>query len=280
MPFTEKIGKDIRSIIKELKIILKSGKKPKILVCYPDFPSKRTTISKIADELDFRLTNLPKKNAELVLFFHDQTHKDSSDDGFLRDSTALNLRCTDISKEKVDAVHQKVFGYNTFIDPISYEGPALEKSDDNAKHDGVIVQCPLKSKKEGKVYQIVIDNSTDDGNFMDLRVAIMGKSMAVLYHKFKTKDKRFTNDIYLSRLARVRSQLSEIEIERIIHFAREMKVDFAEFDLLRHKGNGRIYLVDVNTTPYGPPAYLNSSEYLEAINRLTSAFKKEFLSRS
>jgi hypothetical protein len=37
-----------------------------------------------------------------------------------------------------------------------------------------------------------------------------------------------------------------------------MGAQFCELDVLRHKGNGKIYIIDLNKTPYGPPSKLDS----------------------
>ena len=51
-----------------------------------------------------------------------------------------------------------------------------------------------------------------------------------------------------------------------------MKVDFCEFDVLRHKGNQKIYIIDVNKTPYGPPEPLNKRDQEKALKILSNAF--------
>ena len=51
-----------------------------------------------------------------------------------------------------------------------------------------------------------------------------------------------------------------------------MKVDFCEFDVLRHKGNQKIYIIDVNKTPYGPPDPLNQKDKVVALKLLSDAF--------
>ncbi|MCC7203584.1 MAG: hypothetical protein IT441_00760, partial [Phycisphaeraceae bacterium] len=59
-----------------------------------------------------------------------------------------------------------------------------------------------------------------------------------------------------------------------LQFARAMKAEFCEFDVLRHS-DGRIFIIDVNKTPYGPPAGL--PEAREAVARLARAFQQAFL---
>jgi hypothetical protein len=65
---------------------------------------------------------------------------------------------------------------------------------------------------------------------------------------------------------------SEEEISQIEKYAVAMKVDFCEFDVLRHKGNQKIYIIDVNKTPYGPPDPLNRKDKMIALKKLSDAF--------
>jgi hypothetical protein len=46
---------------------------------------------------------------------------------------------------------------------------------------------------------------------------------------------------------------------------------------LRDRATGRLYIVDVAKTPFGPPAALLWSSQLRAVRLLSRAFKAEFL---
>lgn len=279
MPLPERVLKDIRSGLKGVRNRLHHGGKPPILSVYPDFPSKKTTISKIADHLRLRLTNLPKEDAQVVLFFDDRTHKDKVDLPWAKSVTnLLNRDCLDISKEKVEAVHQEIFRYGTFIDPLTHQGTALMKSDENAKHDGQYIECPIEKRDSGVVYQRVLDNSIDDSTVVDLRVPIIGSSIPLVYKKFKSNAVRFTNDVSHASLHETSALLSEEEQNLILRFAKQMKADFCELDVIRDNGDGRIYIIDLNTTPYGPPAGLEISDTKKAVNLLANSFSNHFLS--
>ena len=60
--------------------------------------------------------------------------------------------------------------------------------------------------------------------------------------------------------------------DQIEKYAEAMKVEFCEFDVLRHKGNQKIYIIDVNKTPYGPPEPLNKIDQAIALQKLSDAF--------
>lgn len=279
MPFTEAIAKDVRFGWNDLMFWIFNGFRLPSIVVFPDFPSKRTTIFKIAKSLRYRLTNKRLRRPELVLFFHDSTHADNSEvKTSFAGSRILNVNCTDISKKNVDLIHRDVFGYNTFIDPKEYRGIAVAKSDLNAMHDGREVMCPIASTDDGIIYQVLIDNRVDNDFVVDLRVVVMGSSIPVVYHKFKKMEERFTNVVDHSALSDTDSNFSKQEQEFILNFCKRIGADFCELDVLRNSNDQRIYIIDVNKTPYGPPAGLTPGENKKAVALLSTAFRNQFLS--
>jgi len=251
----EVLGKDIKFAFKDFKKRLKAGQKLPILLVYPDFPSKKTTIFKIADKLNYRITNQLHSDASVVMY--------------------------DISKNKVDEVHLNVYGYNTFIKPNEYSGIAVRKSDINALHDGEIIQCPIQDIDSKSVYQLLIDNTFDDNYVVDYRVPVIGDSIPLVYKKFKEYAVRFTNQVHHATMHDTDSIFSKEEQTLILNFAKAMKVEFCEFDVLRHS-DGRIFIIDVNKTPYGPPAGLAETDLevtklSEAFQRLVTGDKKSVL---
>lgn len=276
MPWTEVIIKDIADVFRSLKSSLSQGKTFTI-VAHPDYPSKKTTLWKIAERSGFRLTNKPIQNPDVVIYFEDITHGSSDHLKLLYGSRRIiNASLTDISKVHVDEVHRAVFGYNTFIDPTTYVGKAVMKSDTNALHDGKIIDCPTQLVP-GSVYQVVIDNIADDSYVMDLRAVVIGKKLAHTYKKFKRHEVRFTNDVTYSELHNSADLFSPEEIEQILLFCARMGLDFGELDILRNKQDGKIYIIDVNKTPYGPPFGLSTQSAQQAISNIAEAFKENFL---
>ncbi len=274
MPFTERVIKDLRSALSDLKSLVRHRGRLPVILTYPDYPSKRTTIAAIAKQLNSRLTNKPCR-ADVVLFFDDQTFKSVLPKEISRCSDlVLNEHCLDISKHMVDAIHLEVFGYNTFIDPLKFDGLAVEKSDTNAMHDGKYIQCPIDRVNDGSIYQRVIDNQCDGQRVLDFRVPIIGDEIPLVYRKFKSIDLRFTNDVLLSERGKPKDVFSELELSNIRAFARKMNADFCELDILRDKGDGKIYIIDLNTTPYGPPAKLDDQDRVAAIDLLSESFRK------
>ena len=52
---------------------------------------------------------------------------------------------------------------------------------------------------------------------------------------------------------------------------KKMSVDYGELDVLRDK-DGRIYVVDVNNTPAGPPKKLPNQACRIALKRMSKSF--------
>ena len=153
----------------------------------------------------------------------------------------------------------------------------MVKSDENAMHDGVKITCPINSKEVGKIYQILIDNSFNSTHVVDIRVPVFRGKIPLVYLKYKTNEKRFTNEVDYTELKTTEEALTIEECRAIAAFCEGMSVDFAELDVLRHNATGKIYVIDVNNTPYGPPSGMKANESKRAVEILSKAFNKEFL---
>jgi hypothetical protein len=279
MPWSEVLLKDLQNLLFDVFSYFRNGFDLPILVAYPDYPSKKTTIYKICRKLGFRITNKKLKRANYILWFHDTTN--ASSELLVQHypkKRIINKECTDISKKHVDHIHLRVFGYSTFIDPRTHDGQAVIKSDINALHDGEIIRCPIKTISDSAVYQIVIDNSTTSGEFRDYRVPIIGGHIPLVYSKYKHLDVRFTNRVHRSDLHQPEEIFSATELALIQQMAIQMGAEFCEFDILRDNGSGLIYVIDVNKTPYGPPTGLKKTDARIAVDLLTKSFQKAFIS--
>ncbi len=273
MPFFEVIIKDIACLIREWGYYFQNGGKLPVWVAAPTYPSKKTTLSKIARMNKSRLTNKFVSNPDVIIYFEDATYGSANE---LRrkypKTRIINANCPDISKERVHVVHLEALGYSMNLNPKTYIGVAVEKSDENAVHDGQEVICPVSFPKTDAVYQKVLDNTNEAGEYVDIRVPVIAGKIPLVYLKFKTKKNRFTNKAHRATLHKPEDIFSEEEISQIEKYATAMRVDFCEFDVLRHKGNNKIYIIDVNKTPYGPPDPLNKEDKALAVKKLSDAF--------
>ncbi len=266
MPFLERMGKE-RRFRKAVKASKQQHGQPRFVLVHPDWPSKRASIMAYADALGWAVTNRPDTPAlfngttVLKLAFDDRTEKRQAQPGF------WNGHCLDISKSTLDRHHHDVFGYGVNVHPRTHSGPMLEKSEGNAVHDGREIEGPLAAAEvqPGKVYQRIIDNRTESGLFEDLRVVVINGQVPVVYRKRKSGEVRYTNEtVEVDLAASPKTVLSEEEMVQIASISTKMRADFAELDILRDRQDGRIYCVDLNPTPYGPPAGLSKGQKAQA----------------
>ena len=276
MPLLERIGKEWR-FRKAVKASKQAHGQPQFVLVRPDWPSKRASIMAYVDALKWVVTNRSEIPAQfngttvLRLAFDDRTEKRQAQPGF------WNGYCLDISKSTLDRHHHDVFGYGVNVDPTTHEGPMLEKSEGNAVHDGREIEGPLSQDylQSGKVYQRIIDNRTVGGLFEDLRVVVINGQVPVVYRKRKSGEVRYTNETAELDLTKSpKTVLSEVEMDQIVSLSSKMRAEFAELDVLRDRQDGRIYCVDLNPTPYGPPAGLKEADRAVALRLIVDWLHK------
>jgi hypothetical protein len=210
-------------------------------------------------------------NATIGMYFLDKTRTEPCS------HPILNARCSDISKRRMQETFAKVFPYPLAIVPLTYKGSAVCKGDENAAHDGYIIECPIAEKQPGRVYEVLIDNSISDDVVQDIRVSIVGNQMPLAYLKRRWKHQRFANTNFEVKIVDVESATSAAERALILSFAREIGLDFGELDTLRDRSTGRLYIVDAAKTPFGPPGRLSFPNKRKAVGKISDAFKAEFL---
>lgn len=190
----------------------------------------------------------------------------------------INLRCTDISKSAVSQAFEETFGYGIEVDPTTHQGPIVEKSDANARHDGRVIEAPVAQLDPDCVYQHVIDNAHPGGLVEDIRVPVVGASVPFVYLKYRPLESRFSNENSFVLLRERRDVLSDGEVERILSVCASLGLDCGEIDAVRDRTTSRLYVLDVNKTCYGPPNHLRLLDCYRAIWRLARAFEANFLS--
>lgn len=247
----------------------------KTILFYPEYPHKRTIIYKILKHLKYNITSNPRHYFDLAFYWEDTTFRKVQPvfEKF-NPEKIMNIHCTDISKEKISEVFEEVFGYGLNIDPATYLGECVKKNNLNAKHDGIVIKCPIQDSEEGFVYQKILNNKINDDLVLDLRTPVMKGKIPFIYLKFKKIEDRFTNDLYKSEIASTNEYLTEEETKMISEFCSRIGLDYGELDVLRNKDDGKIYIVDVNYTPWGPPAKLSDDENRIALIRMSEVFKQ------
>ncbi|MBM3421387.1 MAG: hypothetical protein FJY11_09660 [Bacteroidetes bacterium] len=274
------------NLIFEIRKIInyhRNGRIHRTILFYPEYPRRRGVLYKVFRSMGFNITNDPSNPHNIRIFWSTATIKEQ--DQVVRDwaetGGAINMNCTDVSKSRVDAIFTAIFGYSSLVDPLTYGGEMVKKSEINAAHDGVIVKGPVEPEN-GFVYQKLIDNSVEGGMVADLRIPVIMNTIPHVYVKYKRMKYRFG---HFSRtdtrkrgvdIMKPDQVLSDDEISRIKLYVREFGLDYCELDVLRDKATGLIYIVDVNNAPFGL-RFMDRQSTEAALSRISDAINKEIL---
>jgi hypothetical protein len=241
-------------------------------------PHVKATLSRICSWNGYRITTDVHAPADAVMVWDIATVRTPRAYANLPNHLrAINARCIDVSKRHVDQVFADVFGYDIRIDPLIHAGPCVRKSNDNGRHDGVILSCPIPHVDDGYVYQRVINNHLNDELVEDLRVPIFPRRIPFVYRAHREASARFAVPNWIVKCHPTAHVFTEDEVRRIRLFCQALGLDFGELDVLRDRDEGRMYIVDANPTPWGPPADLAWFHQSFAINALGEAFKEDIL---
>ena len=250
-----------------------TGKKPLARLAFYPQPSGPWYNAWLASRMGGIEISKDPKAADVVFVFDDSTASETGAklEPVLK-AKAINHRIDDISKKRVAKIFQNVFGYGVEIDPLNYHGKAVQKSDLNGLHDGELVMCPLTPDviKPDCVYQKLIDSTHDGPRSEDLRMAYAGGEIAVVFHKYKLIEKRFSTDYDHVDVWDADKAFSKDEQVKLIEFCEAMGLDFGAVDVMRDKHDGRIYVVDVNKTCM-PVLCLTQKEQRQAFRLIADA---------
>jgi hypothetical protein len=239
----------------------------------PEVPARGHAMYKICLQLGYRITSDRTRPFAIAMRWSDTTFAPDDEvlsrlaDGHL----VLNLACQDTSKARVADTFARVFGYTLAVDPRVYQGKCVRKSDRNAQHDGSIVDAP-RDPEPGFVYQRLIDNEVEGGLVQDMRMPVIGRQIPFVYLKYRPTEIRFKNRNIRVELARVDEVLSRQEAVKVREFCDAMRLDYGEIDVLRNREDGKVYIVDVNATPSGPPNHISREGERAALGAMARAF--------
>lgn len=247
------------------------GREPRARISFfPKKPRSYYAIWPVCQLADVKIVDDPE-DADLHFYFEDREFR-TGPLGAPSDKPSFNIGCHDIRKSVVTRLFEETFGYSLKVDPRAHRGPAVEKSELNGKHDGRIVECPIDTPRSDRVYQRLIDNTFDGREYIDIRTPVVAGKAPFVYLKRRARELRFSNENHRVDLAPVDALLSIDEQEKIAEFTRAISLDFGGLDVLRDRGDGRIYIVDANKTDMGPPSALSAHDKLTAMRGIADAF--------
>ena len=285
-----------RNLLSTTKKLLINRKR---ILFYPNFPYLKAAPYQICLLLGYDVTNNPEQSFDLAIkwqryatFFPDEPilSRLASEN-----ISVVNNNCKDVSKSYIARVFHDVFGYSIAVDPLTYDGKCVVKSDLNAQHDGKIISCPINTIQSGVVYQKLIENEVEENRVLDFRVPVFKQSIPFVYRYLKEnlrEEQRFYG--YLSlvsvSIAEVSKVFDEDEIGKILRFCQKIGLDYGELDVLRDRNDQRIYIVDANNTPTSRLLFepvelpqdkclLSSDDRLLALKKLAETFQKELLDK-
>lgn len=215
-----------------------------------------------------KLADKPE-DADVAFYFEDRTRGEAA---VAPQAKRFNFHCTDVSKSRVAAVFETVFGYPLTLDPQTHSGQAVEKSEENGRHDGRLIACPA-APRAGLVYQRYIDTAID-GVARDLRTCCVGGEPVIVMIKTKPAGESFSIQNTSVRAVAVHKVFSLEERRQIARFNRAMGLDWGSLDILRERASGRLYIVDVNKTDVGPPVVLSWADRVRVTEALARALKR------
>ncbi len=278
IPFTAGFVRDVWRIASFVGIVqglrwtrLIRGREPRAKISFfPKRPRSYYAIWPVCQLADVKIVDDPLE-ADLHFYFEDREFL-TGPRAAPSTKPALNVGCYDIRKSVVARIFEETFGYGLSVDPSACEGPAVEKSELNGRHDGRVIHCPIGEPRRNHVYQRLIDNTFDGREFIDIRTPVVGGKIPFVYLKRRTRELRFSNENHRVDLVEADSMLSPDERRKVAEFTRAIGLDFGGLDILRDRADGRIYIVDANKTDMGPPTALSGQAKLQAMRGLAAAF--------
>lgn len=265
------VGWEMAHLVNPAPIVLRLALRPKRrILTYPDVPSRYQSIFKVCAFNGFRIVTDPREPHDVAFHFQYQLQPCR----FPFSKPTANRNCGDVSKRRIAEVFEKVFGYALAVSPVSFEGIMVEKPNDNYTFEGRILHGPLRREDidPERVYERYVDTVTD-GEAVDLRTPIYGQEIPVVYEKRRPQIGGL-KDHTSAKIRDPEEVYSPSERNSLLKFSKELGLDYGELDVLRDVDDKRIYVVDVNNTPAGPPKQLSNAEITAALRMLSPSFER------
>ena len=214
--------------------------------------------------------------ADVIFHFDDTTHCEAKlPENIPSHAKLINFGCRDVSKTHVAEAFERVAGYSLAVDPRTFDGPMVEKSEINAAHDGRIIEGPMEPI-DGKTYQRLIDNRVSGGLVEDLRTTFVAGEPTIVFRKRRPQSRRFANENCDVSHMLPHTCFSSDEMAIIRNFAKEIGLDWGGVDVLRDATSKKIFIVDANKTDMGPPVALPLGQKLRSTRLMARAFSAAY----
>ncbi|QFU10371.1 hypothetical protein PARPLA_03288 [Rhodobacteraceae bacterium THAF1] len=240
------------------------------ILTYPDVPSRYQALYKLCAVNGYRIVKDPEKPHDLAFHFQYQLQPCE----LPLSKPTVNRGCGDVSKRRVAEVFEEIFGYKLAISPTLFEGLMVEKPNGNHTFDGRVLQGPIKPDDimPDRVYERHIDTA-DNEEAVDLRTVIYGQEIPIVYEKRRPKSGGLKDNTF-AKIRDPEEVFSSTERSALLAFSEKLQLDYGELDVLRDVNDNRIYVVDVNNTPAGPPKQMSDADIAEALKILSPSFER------
>lgn len=235
---------------------------------YPMLPEPRMQVSWMLRALRMRIGATPKPG-ELTFAWETGTWFNERALSRLP-SDAINGRCIDVSKSRVDSVWEAVSGYSIAVDPTSWSELLVEKPEENGTHDGRLRRGPIP-RRTGFVYQRLVDTRVD-GVIHSTRPVIIGGSIPIVLAFTREGPNWFYGTNYC-RATTAADAYSAREREQLLAFAAAIGMEFGELDVFRDHHSGLIYVIDANRTSFGP-SHLPLGDFRMCVRTMVPALRR------
>ncbi|MFB0612682.1 hypothetical protein [Aurantiacibacter poecillastricola] len=263
------VGEQMARFTQPVRIVYHWAFAPRYsLLAHPGVPSHHQTLFKLCAWNHCRIVTDPGQPHDLAIHFANDPHRCEMPAGV----PTINRHCDDVSKSHIADVFERIFGYAIAVDPQFFDGRMVEKPEGNHSFEGRILQGPLTSDEVriDRVYERFIDTH-QDGHAIDLRTPVYGSKIPVVYEK-RIPANAHMKEVKSARMRQTNEVFSAEEQSRLIAFAEALGLEYGEMDVLRDNRSGKIYVVDVNNTPAGPPKQMSNKEIAAALKVLSPAF--------
>lgn len=276
MHLVKVLTEDLYFIFRFVVLLFKNNFKVKTALFYPEFPSKRSALYKVVKACNFNITNNPTLKHQISIYWQNETFRLPTNGYSFFNQKTINKNCLDISKTFIDKHHLTAFGYQTQINPLTYNQKFVQKGELNAQHDGKIHHHPITKTEEGYIYQELIDN-TDNNWVNDLRTPVFKGEIPYVVIRSRKVEERFGGGSQKARMFKTEDIFSEDEQKAIKNFTELIGLDYGDLDILRDRNTNKIYVVDANPTAWGPTNGLTPKEKKLALLKMKNLFTRLFL---
>jgi hypothetical protein len=130
--------------------------------------------------------------------------------------------------------------------------------------------------QEKKSYNVYIDNTFEKNFVIDYRIPFIGELSSFCYEKKSHISNRFALKNHSVKVLQTKNIFTSEELDKITFVCNLMKLDYGEIDCLIDVDTKKIYVIDINKTPTGPPKELSLKKKIDVIIAMSTSFIKNF----